>query len=146
MDILVNRKAYHDYEIIEEFTAGIVLLGPEVKALHLKQVSLKDSFVTIIDNEVFWKNGHMAIPSYVTLDRPDEKRDRKLLLNKKEIRKINEMIKEKGYTVIPLKLIKVRGMYKLVIAVAQGLKKYDKRQKLKEKDQKRDIQRALKDY
>lgn len=142
--IITNRKAYHDFDIIEEYTAGISLLGPEVKALNEGKASLKDSFISIRNREAIWKNGHLTIPNYVTIDRPEEKRDRKLLLTKKQLRKLEEETTQKGLTLVPIKITKVKNKYKLVIGLAKGLKKYDKRQKLKEKDQKRDIERAIK--
>ncbi len=141
---ITNRKVYHDFDIIEEYTAGISLLGPEVKALNEGKASLKDSFISIQGREAIWKNGHLSIPSYVTLDRPEEKRDRILLLTKKQIRKLREETLQKGLTIVPIKITKIKNKYKLVIGLAKGLKKYDKRQKLKEKDQKRDIEKAIK--
>jgi len=92
--MIENRKAKHDFEILERFIAGIVLLGAEVKSINQGKVSLKDSFISLKNKEVFWKNGHMTIPNYVTMDRPEEKRDRKLLLTKKEIRKLTSEVEK----------------------------------------------------
>ena len=144
--MITNRKVYHDFEIKEEITAGMVLKSGELKAIQEGKVSLKESFVSINGKEVFLKNATFIIPDYITFDRPDAKRDKKLLLTKKQINYLKKEVEQDGFTLVPIKIVKLRNKFKLIIGLAKGLKKYDKRQKLKEKTQKREIQRALKEH
>ena len=144
MEIL-NKKAKHDYELLETITAGIVLNGNEVKSIKNSNVSIKESFISIKNNEVFIQN--MYIKKYEqanTFKEVNEKRERKLLLNKKEIKKLKKEMEIKGYTIVPLKLYLIKGLIKLDISLAKGKKKYDKRNDLKLKSQKRDIEQNLK--
>jgi SsrA-binding protein len=138
--VFKNRKAFHDYEILETLEVGIVLEGSEVKAAREGRVNLKDSFVRIIKNEVYVLNMHITY-------RPDERRARKLLLHKKQIEKFYSKVTKEGITLIPLKMyFNSKNMIKMQIATAKGKKLHDKREDLKEKSMNRDIQRALKNY
>ncbi len=144
----VNKKAYHDYHILDSYEAGVELKGSEVKAIRAGRVNLKDSFVRIIKGEVFWLNGHIShLETAHTTYRPDERRDRKLLLHAKEIDKLFEKVTKDGYTIIPLKLyFNAKNKIKILIATAQGKKLYDKREDLKKKTQERDMKSALKNF
>ncbi len=143
-----NKKAYHDYEIIETYEAGIVLKGSEVKALRAKKVNLKDSFIRIVKGEPTLFNAHIGVLNTTNRFFAHEERGaRKLLLHKKEIEKLKSATEKEGYTIVPLSIyFNKKNIAKLKIALAKGKKLYDKRAELKKKDQQRDIQRALKDY
>ena len=143
-NISSNRKAFHEYHIFDKYTAGMVLTGTEIKSVRKGAVNLKDSFVKIFDGEVFLYNCHISPYTEGNRYNHEEKRVRKLLLNRKEIEKISGRIKKDGYAVIPLELFLENGWAKLEIALAKGKKLYDKREDLAEKDQNRDIQRAVK--
>ncbi|MDO4605422.1 MAG: SsrA-binding protein SmpB [Helcococcus sp.] len=141
-----NRRAKHDYFLEEYFEAGIVLEGNEVKSIKQTRVSIKESFCQVRNNEVFIVGMHVTPYEYGNnFSKLDPTRTRKLLLNKVEIRKINQKINEKGYALIPLEVKEVRGLIKVDIGLAKGKKLYDKRQDLKEKDDKRNIERVLKE-
>jgi len=146
--VFKNRKAFHDYEILETLEVGIVLEGSEVKAAREGRVNLKDSFVRIIKNEVFVLNMHIThLSTTHSTYRPNERRDRKLLLHRKQIDKLFSKVTKDGITLIPLKMyFNSKNMIKMQIATAKGKKLHDKREDLKEKSMKRDIQRALKNY
>lgn len=146
--VFKNRKAFHDYEIFETLEVGIVLEGSEVKAAREGRVNLKDSFVRIIKNEVFVLNMHIThLSTTHSTYRPNERRDRKLLLHRKQIDKLFSKVTKDGITLIPLKMyFNSKNMIKMQIATAKGKKLHDKREDLKEKTMKRDIQRALKSY
>ena len=143
MSKIINRKARHDYDILDTYIAGISLKGSEVKAIRNGSMSLKEAFITIKNGEVFLKNANISIPINA-FEKINEKRDRKLLLNKSEIRKLQKETEKKGYTIIPLEVFRKNNFYKVKIGLAIGLKKYDKRQKLKEKDQKREMEKNFK--
>ena len=139
--MIQNRKARHDYTLLKEYTAGIVLVGSEVKSLRAGDASIVDSFVYISNDEVFLKGAHIG--RYKQLAH-EEVRDRKLLLNRKEIRDLQKQVKEKkGLTIIPLVVIEQAGKLKLKISVAQGKKTWDKKEALKEKDIKLQTKRDL---
>lgn len=144
--VFKNRKAFHDYEILDTLEVGVVLEGSEVKAAREGRVNLKDSFVRIIKNEVFVLNMHIThLSTTHTTYRPDERRSRKLLLHRKEIDKLYSKVTKDGITLIPLKLyFNSKNMIKMQIATARGKKLHDKREDLKEKSMKMDIKRALK--
>jgi SsrA-binding protein len=146
--IAKNKKAFHDYTILEKFEAGIVLKGSEVKAIRAGKVNLKDSFIKIIKEEAYLFNAHIGLLSTTHHYYSHEERtDRKLLLKRKEIEKLQHSIEKDGLTVVPLQLyFNKKNFVKIQIAIAQGKKLHDKRQDLKEKDMKRDIERALKNY
>jgi len=145
--IATNRKAYHDYFVLDTYEAGIVLQGSEVKSIRLGNVNLKDSFVSFSrDGEVFAKNIYVKTYDKTTSFALDERRDRKLLLNKSEVNKIFSKVKEKGITVVPLQMYFKGQHVKLEIALAKGKHTYDKKDVLKEKDTFRELQRDLKNY
>ncbi|WP_319589634.1 SsrA-binding protein SmpB [uncultured Draconibacterium sp.] len=140
-----NRKASFNYELIERFVAGMKLVGTEIKSIRNGKVNLTDSYCTLINGEMYVINLHIAEYEMGTINNHIAKRDRKLLLNKKEIEKLDKKVKESGLTIVPTKLfVNDRGLAKLEIALARGKKTYDKRETLKSKDAKRDIDRAMK--
>ncbi|MBW1701762.1 MAG: SsrA-binding protein SmpB [Deltaproteobacteria bacterium] len=141
-----NRKARHDYFIDEVLEAGIVLLGPEVKSLREGRGSLVDSYARVKKGEVFLYNMHITAYPYAHHFQLDPVRPRKLLLNKREIKRLIGKTEEKGYTLIPIKVYFLRGRVKVEIALAKGKRKYDKRRSLKEKELRRDIEEARKQY
>ncbi len=143
--VIKNRKASYEYEFLETYTAGMSLLGSEIKSIRLGKASLQEAYCYVtLKNEVFIKKMHIAPYEQATHVNHEPYRERKLLLKKKEINKLVGMLNEKGLAVIPVKLfISERGMAKLVIAVGKGKKLHDKRSSIKDKDSKRDIQRQL---
>ncbi|MGM0519976.1 MAG: SsrA-binding protein SmpB [Campylobacterota bacterium] len=143
-----NKKATHDFFILDKYEAGIVLEGSEVKAARQGRVNLKDSFVRIIKNEVFLLNAHIShLSTTHTTFRPDERRARKLLLNKKEIEKIHTKVTKEGVTTVALKLyFNKRNVIKVQIATAKGKKLHDKREDLKRKTMQRETAQALKNW
>lgn len=146
--VFKNRKAFHDYFILDTYEAGVQLKGSEVKAIRDGRVNLKDSFIRIIKGELFLLNMHIShLSTTHTTFRPDERRDRKLLMHKKEIAKLYEKVTKDGITIVPLKLyFNQKNLVKLQIATAQGKKLYDKREDLKAKAMQRETQIALKNY
>ena len=140
-----NRKARHDYFIDDEYEAGMVLLGTEVKSLRLGRVNLKDSYAKIKNGEVFVHQMHIGQYPFAHYDNHDPLRPRKLLLHNHEIRKLIGKVQEKGYSLIPLRVYFKNGKVKLSLALARGKRKYDKREAIRERDGKRDMQRSLKD-
>ncbi len=138
-----NKKSYFDYYIESEVEAGIELLGTEIKSVRNGSVQLKDSYVIIRNNEAFVINMHIAKYEEGNRFNHEEVRTRKLLLHKKEIKKINELIKKEGYSVVPLKLYLKHGLAKLLIGIAKGKKNYDKRAVLKKKDEEREKRKYI---
>lgn len=143
-DIVVNKKAYHDYEIEEKYEAGIALVGSEIKSVRAGKVSLKESYVSFVHGEALIKGMNISIYKEATYNNHDETRDRKLLLHKREINKLANKCKLQGYTVIPLKLYFKDGLVKVEIALARGKSLYDKRQSDKQKTMERAAKAALK--
>ena len=141
-----NKKAYHDYFILETFEAGIELKGTEIKSIRKGSANLKDCFVRIKDHEAFIENMYIAPYENGNIFNHEARRTRKLLLHKKEILKITNKLKEGGLTVVPTKMYFSGSKAKLEIALAKGKKLYDKRNDLKEKAAKRDIEKSLKNY
>ena len=143
-----NKKAYHDYFIEEKFEAGLVLAGSEVKGIRANRVNLKDSFIRFVGEEAFLFNAHIGLLTTTHHYYGHEERgSRKLLLHKKEIAKMLKAVNRDGYTVVPLQLyFNKRNLVKIQIAIGKGKQLHDKRNDLKAKDMKRDIQRAMKDY
>lgn len=140
-----NKRATFDYELIETFTAGIVLTGTEIKSIRLGKASLVDTFCLVERGEVWVKNMYIAEYFYGTYNNHSARRDRKLLLNKKEIRKIENAARNNGFTLVPTRLfLNDRGLAKVIIAIAKGKKEYDKRDSIKERDDKREMDRAFK--
>ena len=139
-----NKRATFDYELVETFTAGIVLTGTEIKSIRLGKASLVDTYCFFERDELWVRNMHIAEYFYGTYNNHNARRDRKLLLNKNELRKLSRLTKETGFTIIPIRLfINEKGLAKIVIAVARGKKQYDKRQSLKEKEDKRYMDRMF---
>lgn len=139
-----NRRATFDYELIETFVAGIVLTGTEIKSIRLGKAGLSDSYCIVTNNELWVKNMYVAEYFYGTYNNHDSRRDRKLLLKRKELNKIARLSKDTGFTIVPTRLfINEKGLAKLVIAIAKGKKAYDKREAIKERDDKRAMSRAL---
>jgi len=135
-----NRKAAFQFFLMGEFTAGIVLTGTEIKSIREGKANLTDAYCAFVEDELFVMNMHIAEYKYGTHYNHEPKRKRKLLLNKRELRKLKTQITEKGYTIIPVKLfVNENGLAKLLISVAKGKKLYDKRESLKEKDTERSI-------
>lgn len=142
-----NRKAFADFEILEKIEAGIVLTGPEVKSVRASQANLKGSYVEISNKGEAWvKNLHISPYKHAQQKEYNPTKKRKLLLNKKEITKIDQNISEQGITVIPLDFHISKNRIKLTIGICKGKKKYDRRDELKKRAQKLDIERALKKY
>lgn len=141
-----NKKAYFDYFIVETFEAGISLKGSEVKSIKLGNVSLKDSFCHIERGEVVLKNCHVAPYEKGSVFNEDARRDRKLLLHRREINRLIGKIKEKGFTLVPTKIYFVKNKVKLEIALAKGKHTYDKREAIKNKDLKREAEREIARY
>lgn len=140
-----NKRATFDYEIIDTYRAGIVLTGTEIKSIRLGKASLVDSYCFFANGELWVKNMYIAEYFYGTYNNHVARRERKLLLEKKELTKLQRLVKESGYTIIPSKLyINEKGLAKLTIALGKGKKSYDKRQSLREKDDKRQMDRMFK--
>lgn len=141
-----NRKASFEYSFIDKYEAGIQLSGTEIKSIREGEANIGDAFCTFFNGELFVRNMHISEYKEGTYNNHEAKRDRKLLLNKKEIKKLSGKLKDKGLTIVPLRMfIADSGYAKLEIALAKGKKSYDKRQDLKSKDAKREIDRRMKD-
>lgn len=140
-----NRKARHDFHIHEVFEAGIALVGTEVKSLRAGKANLKDSYAQVKDGEIFLLNMHVSPYEAGNLFNHDPLRARKLLLHKNEIVKLFSKTREKGYTLVPLKIYFKCGRAKLELALASGKKDYDKRQDMAKRDAKREVDRALRE-
>lgn len=140
-----NKRATFDYELLETYTAGISLTGTEIKSIRLGKASLVDTFCIFEKDELWVRNMYISEYFYGSYNNHAARRDRKLLLNRKELRKIQRMVKETGYTIVPTRIfLNDRGLAKVNIAIARGKKMYDKRQSLREKDDKRMMDRAMK--
>lgn len=140
-----NKRATFDFEIIETFTAGIVLTGTEIKSIRTGKAGLTDTFCFINNDEVWVKNMYISEYFYGSYNNHEARRDRKLLLNKKEIERLKKNNDLAGFSIVPLRLfINERGFAKLVIAIAKGKKIYDKRQSIKEREDKRMLDRIMK--
>lgn len=139
-----NKRAHFDYDISDTFTAGIVLTGTEIKSIRQGKAGLTDTFCYVTDTGVWIKNMYIAEYFYGTYNNHESRRDRKLLLTKKEIAKLAKCGKETGMTIIPIRLfINERGLAKLVIGIGRGKKEYDKRQSIKEREDKRSMARLM---
>jgi SsrA-binding protein len=143
--VAVNKKANHDFAIEETIEAGIVLLGTEIKAIRNSKVQLRDAFVRIRNNEAWISNMHISPYDFGNQFNHDPLRSRKLLLHKKQISKLIGQTKQQGSAIVPIKMYLKDGYAKVLIGVGKGKKDYDKRQDLKKKDAKREIDRALRD-
>ena len=142
--IAQNRNASHDYTIVEAIEAGVVLKGTEIKSIRNSRINLKDGFVRIRNGEAYLFNVHISPYEQGNIFNHDPLRTRKLLLHKRQIRKLETEAKNAGMTIVPLKVYLKDGYAKVLIGLAKGKKDYDKRESLKRKDQDRQIQRVLK--
>lgn len=143
--LIKNKRATFDYELLDTFTAGIVLTGTEIKSIRLGKASLVDTFCFFNKGELWVKNLYIAEYFYGTYNNHAARRDRKLLLTRKELRKLEDQSHNNGFTIIPTRLfINDKGLAKVVVAVAKGKKEYDKRDAIRERDDKRDMARAFK--
>lgn len=143
--ITTNRKAFHDYIVFEKYVAGIVLVGTEVKSIRKNGVNLKDSFCSFnSDGELLLYKAHISPYEHGNRYNHAPERNRKLLLNKRELLKISQKVKKEGYTIVPLEMFFVQGLVKVEIALVKGKKLHDKREDLTKKDQKREMERASK--
>jgi len=140
-----NRKAFHDYHILQKFEAGLVLEGPEVKSLRAGQVSLKESYAAVRGEEIFLINCHITPYEKTTVRPPDPHRDRKLLLNRRELKKIIIRVEERGMALVPLSIYFKDQWAKVEIALAKGKRQYDKRADKERQAAKRDVEREFKE-
>jgi len=143
-NITSNRKAFHDYFIEQTIEVGVVLLGTEVKALRNGKANLVDAYASIKNGEVWMINAHIGVYDHGNINNHEPLRIRKLLLKRSEIRKLDNKIKQKGYSLIPLRIYFSNGKVKVEIGLARGKKSYDKRETIKLKDAKRDLDRSIK--
>lgn len=142
--VIKNKKASFDYEFIDLYTAGMVLVGTEIKSLRLGKASLVDAYCYFHRGELWLKNANITEYFYGSYNNHNARRDRKLLLNRKELRQLEDYVKTPGVTIVPTKMfINERGLAKIVIAPAKGKKLYDKRAALKERDDRREMDRAM---
>jgi SsrA-binding protein len=140
-----NRSAYHEYFIEEKYDAGMVLSGTEVKSIREGKVSFADSFCVFFKSELWVRNLHIAEYRFGTTNNHIAVHDRKLLLNRKELRKLENKLKDKGYTIVPLRIfLSEKGLIKMEIGLGRGKKLYDKRETIKNRDTQREIKRFLK--
>ena len=142
-DVAVNRRAYHDYFVDEKYECGIVLTGPEVKSLRAGRCNLRDGFARIDENEAWLENVHISPYEQANLMNHDPMRPRKLLLHRKQIATLIGKVRQKGYTLIPLRVYFVRNHAKVEVGLARGKREYDKREAIAERDAKREIARAM---
>ena len=142
--VCTNRKAHHNYSFLNRFEAGMVLTGTEVKSLRDGKANLKDSYASINDEEIFLYNMYISPYSHGNLSNHEPTRTRKLLMNKREIRRLIGQIHEKGLSLIPVTVYFLRGRAKVELALAKGKRQYDKRQDMKKKEQDREIEKAMK--
>lgn len=141
-DITVNRRAFHDYHIDDRFEAGIALVGSEVKSLRDGRANLSDAYARFIGDELWLIGAHVSPYGPASLFGHDPKRDRKLLMHRRELDRLAGKVNEKGYTLVPLRLYWKEGRAKVEIGLARGKKQYDKRQAIKERDERREMERA----
>lgn len=140
-----NKRASFEYHLLDKYVAGIQLLGTEIKSIREGKANINDSFCSFFEDGLYIRNMHIAEYSFGSFYNHESKRDRKLLLNKKEIKKLKEKGEEKGFTIVPLRIfINERGYAKVEIALAQGKKDFDKRETIKERETKRELDRVMK--
>lgn len=142
MKKIENRKAKYEYEFLETYQCGMVLQGSEVKSLSEGNANITEAFIYIQNGEAYVKNMYIAKYSQASYNNHEERNERKLLLNKSEIERISNIVKDKGITIVPLEVYRNNGKFKMKIAVAKGKKDFDKRNAIKERDQKRDYDRT----
>jgi len=143
--VATNRKAYHDYHIEDRYEAGIVLTGTEIKSIRAGRVNLRDSYARIVNGEVWLVGAHVAPYDQGTRYNPPPKRERKLLLHKREIHRLQGKIEERGYTLVPLRVYLKGSRAKVELALARGKRQYDKRAAIAKREADREVQRALRD-
>lgn len=143
-ELVSNRRATHDYEILETFEAGIVLQGTEIKSIRNHGASLQEAYVKVISGEIWLIGSSIAPYRFGNIHNHEEKRDRKLLMHKREINRLKTASQEKGLTLIPLSMFLKEGKVKIRLGIAKGKKNIDKRADIKERDEKRHMQQALK--
>ena len=141
-----NKKARFDYQILEKFEAGLVLMGSEVKSIRAGKINLKDSYVSFRNNEAFLQNAHISVYTASSYNNHDPERLRKLLLNKKEIDKIQGSVQAKSLTCVPLRMYFKNGRIKIEIGLGKGKKAHDKRDSIKKREMNREMQKSLKKY
>jgi len=144
MKISTNRKAYFEYHVLEDFNAGIILIGAEVKSIRKGDVNITDCFAYIKDGEIWLKNMKVARYKQTHIaEKHDENREKKLLLNRKEIEKIEKLLQDKGTTMVPLEIFTLKNRIKIKLGVVKGKKLYDKRESIKKRDMERDLRRTV---
>lgn len=141
-----NKRIYHDYVIIEELECGIVLVGTEIKSVRMSNVSLQDSYCEVKNGNLYVVGMHISPYSFGNIFNHEEKRDRKLLAHKKEIRKFNQKVKLEGLTIVPVNMYFKQGLAKVKIALCKGRKKFDKREDMKKEEAKRQINKNIKKW
>ena len=142
--IAQNKKAFHDYEILDKFEAGMVLVGSEVKSIRAGRLSLKDSFVEILNGEAFLLRCHISAYTQASIFNHEPERKRKLLLNRREIHRLDQKVKTRGFSIVPLQVYMTdKGLFKIEIALVRGKREYEKKQKLKERDIQREMDRDV---
>ena len=140
-----NKRASFEYHLLDKYVAGLQLLGTEIKSIREGKANINDSFCSFFEDGLYIRNMHIAEYSFGSFYNHESKRDRKLLLNKKELKKLKDKGEEKGFTIVPLRIfINERGFAKIEIALAQGKKDFDKRETIKERDSKRELDRVMK--
>ena len=144
--VATNRKAFRDYSIQDTYEAGIVLVGTEIKSVRSGKVNLRDSYATIRNGEVWLISAHIAPYSHGQRENHEPRRDRKLLLHRKEINRISSKVIEKGWTMVPLRFYLLHGRAKVELALVKGKRQYDKRDDIAKRDYDRDMQRAVRDW
>lgn len=144
--VVSNRKARHDYDILDTFECGIALLGSEVKSLRAGQVQLKDAYGEVRDGELWLYNAHIAPYNFARLGGHEADRPRKLLMHRRQIDALAGRVAQDGLTLVPLAIYFSHGLAKVELALAKGIRRFDKRQKIKEREQKREIERAQRRY
>lgn len=145
-DLISNKRATFNFEVLETFEAGIVLQGTEIKSLRDHGGSLQEAYIKVLDNELWIVGCNIAPYRYGNIHNHEEKRDRKLLMHKREIAKFKVAVMEKGLTIIPLAFYLKNGRVKVKVAIAKGKKSFDKRETIKERDEKRHIQKVMKHH
>lgn len=142
--IAQNKKAFHDYEVLDKFEAGMALAGSEVKSLRAGRISLKDSFVEIQNGEAFLLRCHISPYEQASIFNHEPERKRKLLLNRREIHRLDQKVKTRGFSIVPLQVyLTDKGLFKIEIALVRGKREYEKKQKLKERDIQREMDRDV---
>jgi SsrA-binding protein len=144
--VATNRKAYHDYEVVDTYEVGIVLTGTEIKSVRAGRVNLRDSYATVRRGEVWLINTHIAPYTYGQRQNHEPRRDRKLLLHRLEINRIIGKVQEKGWTMVPLRMYLKDSLAKVELAMVRGKRQYDKRAAIAKRDLDREVSRAVKDW